>query len=78
MSAGIEITIYLTCALVAGVAAAVIAGMKGRHTGFWMTGSFLFPPLILVLLFLVKRASAPGPRPQAKKRDDLEGIHAIR
>ena len=52
MPAGLVITIYLASALVAGTLAGIIAPRKGRSTGFWTTATFLFPPLLLVLIFL--------------------------
>jgi hypothetical protein len=37
------------------VAAALIAEAKGRKATYWMIGSFLFPPTVLLLLFFCKR-----------------------
>jgi hypothetical protein len=54
MDTGIAITVYLTAALVAGIVAGVVAAAKQRHTGYWVIASFLFPPLVLILLLLPK------------------------
>jgi hypothetical protein len=55
MSAGLEITIYLVCALVAGVVATVVAQIKERNATAWMTAAFLFPPAAFILFALPKR-----------------------
>jgi hypothetical protein len=78
MSVGLEITIYLTCALVAGVVAAIVSGIRGRHTGFWMVGSFLFPPLALILFLLPNRGAAPKPAANPRNRENMDGLHVIR
>jgi hypothetical protein len=55
MNAGmIGITIYLISALLAGITAGISAPAKKRHPGYWMTVSFLLPPLVLILLWLPK------------------------
>jgi hypothetical protein len=54
MNAGLAITIYLATSLIAGTIAGAVANRKRRHHGFWTIGSFLFPPLLLVLLLLGK------------------------
>ncbi len=58
MSSGLEITIYLAAALVAGIAAAAISRAKHRYSGFWTALCFLFPPA-LVLLLVLPKARAP-------------------
>lgn len=52
MNGGIGITIYLSSALVAAVLAGSVAPAKKRHPGYWLTVSFLFPPLVVILLLL--------------------------
>jgi cyanate permease len=52
MPAGLVITIYLASALVAGTLAGMIAPRKRRSAGFWTAATFLFPPLLLILIFL--------------------------
>ena len=63
MSAGLDITVYLTMALIGGIAGATIASAKNRHVGFWMVLCFLIPPAILLLLLL-----PPSKRPRAPIR----------
>jgi hypothetical protein len=52
MSAGLLITVYLASSLLAGTLAGAVSARKRRHHGFWTAGAFLFPPLLLLLLFL--------------------------
>lgn len=52
MNAAMIITVYLTSALVAAIIASIAAPVKRRHAGYWMIFAFLFPPIVLVLLFL--------------------------
>jgi hypothetical protein len=54
MNAGLAITIYLAASLFSGTVAGALANRKRRHHGFWTTGAFLFPPLLLLLLVLGK------------------------
>jgi hypothetical protein len=54
MNAGLAITVYLAASLISGTVAGAVANHKRRHHGFWTTGAFLFPPLLLVLLVLGK------------------------
>jgi hypothetical protein len=56
MSAGLEITIYLICALVAGIVATVVAQVKERNATAWMTAAFLFPPAVFILFALPRRS----------------------
>lgn len=51
---GLVITVYLCSALVAGVLGGAVSQAKRRHPGYWMTLSFLFPPLVIILLLLPK------------------------
>ena len=77
MTAGPEITIYLICAVVAGGLAAALAAHKGLSTVFWMPASFIFPPLVLILLFLPKRRRAgkvyrPQQDPDSLPNEELD------
>jgi hypothetical protein len=57
--------ISILCAAVAGV----VAGLKRRDHSFWAAWSFLFPPMLLVLLVL---RTNRGPRPRRPGLDELE------
>jgi len=75
MSAGLTITVYLALALIAGIAAGVIAPRKKRSQGVWTTLAFLFPPLLIVLLFLPKgRAFPPRPDREWDPTDNLDRL----
>ena len=53
-------TVWLLAGLLAGTMGGIVAPRKRRHAGFWTTASFLFPPMVLVLLLLpVSRAPHP-------------------
>jgi hypothetical protein len=73
MTAGLLITIYLATSLFAGTVAGVVAPRKRRHHGFWTTGSFLFPPLLLILLVLPRGRYVPAP-PQSEWEDNLDRL----
>lgn len=71
MQPGLEITIYLASALVAGVVAAATAPNKRRHPGYWMIFSFLLPPAVLLLLLLPRgRGNYRADDPYADKIND--------
>ncbi len=53
--------------LVFGLAGAVLAGIKNRDISFWTAWTFLFPPSIIVLLFLSKHK---GRRPRRTTLDE--------
>jgi cyanate permease len=63
MPAGLAITIYLASALVAGTLGGTIAPRKKRHSGFWTTAAFLFPPLLLILIVLPRGRYVPRVQP---------------
>lgn len=56
MPAGLAVTVYLLAGLVAGALSGIIAPRKRRHVGFWTIATFLFPPMLLVLLVLPRAA----------------------
>ena len=68
METGQLITIYLVSAVVAGLIATIVARAKRRHSGYWMLGCFLFPPLLLLLLVLPKGKNVHDP-----ERDPFDG-----
>lgn len=59
MSPVLFVTLWLAAGLVAGSLSGAIANRKRRHAGFWTVATFLFWPLLLVLLVLPR---APAPR----------------
>jgi len=57
--------ISILCAIVAGI----VAGLKRRDHSFWAAWSFLFPPMLILLLMM--RANR-GPRPRRAGLEELE------
>ena len=57
--------ISILCAVVAGI----VAGLKRRDHSFWAAWSFLFPPMLLLLLLMRPNR---GPRPRRPGLDELE------
>jgi hypothetical protein len=63
------IAIWGVVALLAAFLAGVIAGIKRRDHSFWAAWSFLFPPMLLLLLVM---PSNKGPRPRRPGVDEQE------
>jgi hypothetical protein len=57
--------ISIVCAFIAGI----VAGLKRRDHSFWAAWSFLFPPMLLVLVLM---PGNKGPRPRKPSIDELE------
>ena len=55
--------------IVASIVAAILAGMKRRDHSFWAAWSFLFPPMLLVLLVM---PANKGPRLRRPSLDEAE------
>lgn len=60
MTMGLAETLFLWCAF-AGVIGVALAFLRNRNKLYWGFGCFLFPPLLLVIVFLPKALRA-GPR----------------
>jgi hypothetical protein len=56
--------------IVSAVIAGITAGLKRRDHSFWAAWSFLFPPMLLLLLCM---RTNQGPRPRRPGLDELEG-----
>jgi hypothetical protein len=63
------IAIWGVLAIAAACIAGVVAGVKRRDHSFWAAWSFLFPPMLLVLIALPRNA---GPRQKRPSLDELE------
>jgi hypothetical protein len=57
--------VSIACAVLAGI----LAGMKRRDHSFWAAWSFLFPPMLLLLLVM---PANKGPRPRRPSVDELD------
>ena len=63
------IAVWGIVAIVSSILAAVVAGMKGRDHSFWAAWSFLFPPMLLILLVM---PSNKRPRLRRPSIDEIE------
>lgn len=63
------IAIWGAVAIAASLMALIVAGMKRRDHSFWAAWSFMFPPMLLVLLVM---PANPGPRPRRPSLDEEE------
>lgn len=72
MSAVKWIAIWGMVSTVAALAAAALAGAKRRDHSAWAAWTFVFPPLVLVLLAM---PSNPGPRPRRPTLDEEDMTH---
>lgn len=60
-------------ATVCAILAAMIAPMKHRSSSAWAASSFLFPPALIILIFLGKSRTGPY-RPPPDDDDDPRRI----
>ena len=63
------IAVWGVVAIVSSILAAIVAGMKRRDHSFWAAWSFLFPPMLLILLVM---PSNKGPRLRRPSIDEVE------
>jgi hypothetical protein len=63
------IAIWGIASIAAALLAGIIAGVKRRDHSFWAAWSFLFPPMLLILLVM---PSNKGPRPRRPGVDEQE------
>jgi len=68
------ITIIGIVSLISATLAAFIAYRKDRSANAWFASAFLFPPSLIVLLFLGK--SKTGPYRPASDDDDLRELYS--
>ncbi len=63
------IAVWGIVSIVSSILAAIVAGMKRRDHSFWAAWSFLFPPMLLILLVI---PSNKGPRLRRPSIDEVE------
>jgi len=63
------IAIWGILAIAAACIGGVVAGIKRRDHSFWAAWSFLFPPILLLLIALPRNK---GPRLKRPSLDELE------
>ena len=68
------IAVWGVVAVASAVLAGIVAGIKRRDHSFWAAWSFLFPPMLLVLLLT---PGNKGPRQRRPGIDELEDRQAF-
>lgn len=63
------VAIWGTVAVASTLLALLVAGVKRRDHSFWAAWSFMFPPMLLVLLLM---PANKGERPRRPSLDDEE------
>jgi hypothetical protein len=63
------IALWGIISIFSAIIAGIVAGLKRRDHSFWAAWSFLFPPMLILLLCM--RANR-GPRPRRADLDELE------
>ncbi|MEQ1616394.1 MAG: hypothetical protein ABL904_26885 [Hyphomicrobiaceae bacterium] len=63
------IAIWGVVAIGSAIAAGVLAGIKRRDHSFWAAWSFVFPPMLLVLLVLSKNQGPKKRQPTLDEED---------
>jgi hypothetical protein len=65
------IAIWGVVAILAAALAGFIASAKRRDYSFWAAWSFIFPPMLLILLLMRRNR---GERPRRRSADELEQL----
>jgi hypothetical protein len=65
------IAIWGIVAILSAVLAGILASAKRRDYSFWAAWSFIFPPMLLILLFMPRNR---GERPRRPSVDELERL----
>ena len=68
------IVIWGVVAIASAIIAGIVAGAKRRDYSFWAAWSFLFPPMLLLLLLM---PANKGPRPRRPGIDEIEDRQAF-
>jgi uncharacterized membrane protein HdeD (DUF308 family) len=63
------VAFYGIAMIVSGILAAILAGVKKRDHSFWAAWSFLFPPMLLILLVIPTNR---GPRQRRLSLEEAE------
>ena len=61
------IALWGIVSIAAAVTAGIVAAVRNRDHSWWAAWSFVFPPMLIVLLMMPKNA---GPRPRRPSLDE--------
>jgi hypothetical protein len=68
------IAIWGVTAVLSALLAGIVAGMKRRDHSFWAAWSFLFPPMLLILLVMPSNKGPRQRRPGIDEQEQEEGL----
>jgi hypothetical protein len=68
------IAVWGLVAILSAALAGVLAGIKRRDHSFWAAWSFLFPPMLLVLLVMPSNKGPRRRRPSIDHQEHEEGL----
>jgi hypothetical protein len=68
------IAIWGVVSIASAFLAGILAGIKRRDHSFWAAWSFLFPPMLILLLLM---PTNKGPRPHRRSVDEIEDRQAF-
>ena len=64
------IAIWGLMAVASALVAGILAGIKRRDHSFWAAWSFLFPPMLLILLFMPRNRGSRLQRPSLDEQEE--------
>ena len=67
MNAVQVIAVWRIVSIAAAVAAGIIAAVRNRDHSWWAAWSFVFPPMLIILLLMPRNT---GPRPRRPSLDE--------
>ena len=67
------IVIWGLVAVASAISAGILAGVKRRDHSFWAAWSFIFPPMVIILLLLPKNQ---GTKPRQRTLDEEDAAGA--
>lgn len=67
------IVIWGVVAITSAIVAGILAGTKRRDHSFWAAWSFIFPPMVLILLVMPKNQ---GSKPRRRSLDEEDAANA--
>jgi hypothetical protein len=65
------VAIWGMTAIASAIVAGILAGVKRRDHSFWAAWSFIFPPMLLILLFMPKNHGPRVRRPNERYDESI-------